>query len=482
MMKKLTILIVTVMLTATALAQPPIHVLTRPLPPARDVLDRLNLAQGWRSRIPLHSGRDGIFSAQLIPGADGMQLVVQTRYGSVVLLDAETGDTLWRTSVGLPYWEAQPVAYNSSSIFTTRRDMLYVLSRKTGAQRVFTIDRDSKLPNYGMKLLGAPSSAAVADESGIFFCMESRITGYLLPPYGDMDKFQAEKGNTEDLHVLDHIEYVWTRLMSGQHFDRPPILATGRVVAVSTEGLLLSLARLNGTLQEDYQFNKRVSAGMGQHGDMGYIGCDDYSLYAMDVTGASLRWRFLGGAPIQRQPAVTDRDVFVSPYRRGLYRLDRDSGFEKWWNRKAERFLSANQKFVYAVDSIGKLLVLDYARGTELAHYDISDYVLPITNEWTDRIYFANHDGQVLCLRYRDNPTPLRTKYADVERPPVKPKEEKKPAPPPGDARRNDGRSQVNDYFANSASGSSIGSPCSALTATASVNSMYVTPLAKSVN
>jgi hypothetical protein len=53
--------------------------------------------------------------------------------------------------------------------------------------------------------------------------------------------------------------------------------------------------------------------------------------------------------------------------------------------------------------------------------------VLPITNEWTDRIYFANHDGQILCLHHRDNIVPLRTKYALPVKGPVKKLEKKVP-------------------------------------------------------
>jgi len=169
-----------------------------------------------------------------------------------------------------------------------------------------------------------------------------------------------------------------------------------------------------------------VSGGMGQHGDMAYVGSDDYTLYALHIRDVALRWRFLGGAPIQRQPAVTDRDVYATPFGRGLYRLDRDSGRAQWRNLRAEQFLAVNQRFVYAADRMGQLLVLDYARGSELAHYDLSDYTIRISNEWNDRMYFAGQDGQILCLHHRDNLTPVRTKYTEVKKPPVKPKEEKK--------------------------------------------------------
>ena len=88
-----------------------------------------------------------------------MQLVVQTISGTVYMLDAETGDPLWHTSVGIPGWSGQPVGYNEQSLFVIRRDIVYVLNRATGAQRYYTLDRDTKLPTYGFTLPGAPSAA-----------------------------------------------------------------------------------------------------------------------------------------------------------------------------------------------------------------------------------------------------------------------------------------------------------------------------------
>ena len=146
-----------------------IKVFTRPKPPSREVLDRLGLAQAWRTKIPIASQRDGLFSVQIIPARDAKdppEVVVQTYAGMVYLLDSETGDILWRTQVGEPYWPGQPVAYNSHSILATRREYLYALNRANGAHRLYTMDPDSKQRSYGFPLGGAPSSAPTADDGG----------------------------------------------------------------------------------------------------------------------------------------------------------------------------------------------------------------------------------------------------------------------------------------------------------------------------
>jgi hypothetical protein len=132
-----------------------------------------------------------------------------------------------------------------------------------------------------------------------------------------------------------------------------------------------------------------------------------------------------------RQPAVTDRDVFFSATRAGLYRLQRESGRELWRNRDVSRFLAVNYRepteeekkaprdtirFVYAMGRAGQFHVLDGLRGTSLAEYDLRDWTLPVLNEWTDRVYLASNDGQIICLRHRDQLTPVFNKTVVVPR------------------------------------------------------------------
>jgi len=97
----------------------------------------------------------------------------------------------------------------------------------------------------------------------------------------------------------------------------------------------------------------------------------------------------------------------LCPVRSGLTRVDRLSGKGVWSNKTAVRFLSTNFKYVYANDVFGNLLILDYNRGTELARWDARSWLLPMPNDYTDRLFLANHDGQIVCLHHRDQVKPL---------------------------------------------------------------------------
>ena len=123
-----------------------------------------------------------------------------------------------------------------------------------------------------------------------------------------------------------------------------------------------------------------------------------------------------------RGPDVNDADVYVNPDGIGLRRIEHATGKEIWTNRDTQRFLAANSAFVYALDPIGRFYVVDGRRGATLAKLDLSDWAISIANEWTDRIYLAANDGQIMCLRHRDLLKPLVMKTPE----PPRPKEEKK--------------------------------------------------------
>src|SRR5262245_31879853 len=116
------------LLATFVVAQEGVRVITCPKLPAREVFDRLNLELAWRFKIKFQTGRDGIYSIQLIPSKDGPEMVVQTLLGAVYLLDAETGEQKWR--VPLEGKVLTVVGANSRAVFVARSDRLFALDRK----------------------------------------------------------------------------------------------------------------------------------------------------------------------------------------------------------------------------------------------------------------------------------------------------------------------------------------------------------------
>ena len=396
----------------------------------------------WNARVKVEGQRDGLASVQVIPGSP-VQVVAQTFAGAVYLFDADNGDLIWKTKVGVPYWASQPAGFNSQSIFVTRRNILHVINRFTGVQRVFSYNAATKDTNFGFEMDYTPSAAPVADEELLHVNMGDRTQAFILPDFERIERIKRAKAQgkketakgekttyaDDDANELDLTQplFFWEHRITPLTTEFPPLIYNDQISFLTTTGLLFAVSRYErGPRLELFEFkmNGRVGSAAGQYNNIAYVGADDYNLYAIDISSNNGRlvWRYVGGAPIMQKPEVNDRDIFIAPERLGLRLLDRVSGREVWTNRDASRFLAANDNFVYALDHVGKFYVLDGRRGSTLAKYDLIDWAIPVPNEWTDRVYLAANDGQIMCLRHRDLTKPLTMKSPEV----IKKKEVKK--------------------------------------------------------
>jgi outer membrane protein assembly factor BamB len=435
-MKSVPVIAAALTLTAaTAWTQPePIRLHTNPRVPAREILQRLDLTLGWSIRLKTDGLKDGLFSVQMIPDWGKQRLIVQTVRGDVTLLDAETGDPLWHSRVGNPYWLMRPAAFNSQAIFTTRRDHLHVLDRETGKQILWNIEKDSQEPIWGITLEGVPSAGLSADDEMLYICMEQRVSGYFVPDFRRVFGLRAKEETVEARKRTPspQVRREWTKVLAPQDFAQPPLLARDSITLIATDGSVILLNKIDGSEGFRYQLEKGVSAPAAQTLNHAYVGSLDFQLYDFDIYRGQLSWRYPAGAPILRPVLSTDRDVFVSPERVGLVRVDRATGQRRWVARDAEQFLATNGKFVYALDRFGNLRVLDYERGTQLARWDARDFVFLVPNEWTDRLYLAAHNGLIVCLHHRDFTAPLKIK--------TPPSEEKRPPPKKDGGKKDDGK------------------------------------------
>ncbi len=127
-MKRMTIAAVAIVLGTTALrADDRERLYSCPDLPSPEVLDRLNLKMAWHKYVPMDGRRDGFATIRV----NGTDLMVQTRSGLITVLDAETGQTRWRSRVGKPYSGLLPLAANSRSVFVFNNGYLYALDRAT---------------------------------------------------------------------------------------------------------------------------------------------------------------------------------------------------------------------------------------------------------------------------------------------------------------------------------------------------------------
>lgn len=442
---------------------------TRPTLPPIDALDRLNLKLAFSVQVPTESRRDGILSTQFAPvridGKYQMRILVQTRAGAIVELDAESGRVLWQARVGNPYTAIVPLGFNNTEVVAARGTLVYGISRKNGDVR------------WKMAVRGVPATAPLLDSLHLYLNLDTnRVEAYGLSPEEGEKPIFFRNYRSHQVLQLDAAQ-------SEKYLFYPS--PRGSVVVIDKENMGLLLR---------YQTGGNLDAGPGVHEvETGiYLGSRDTNVYGHTIQDTEPAWRFTAGTPIERKPFVNDESVYVTAERKGLFRLHRrtipgaqliallekrglatltqlqevlkeldrkagDSasilslllqkgylseeqksrikyrgGEDVWNNPEGDRVLAVNPKFVYAFDKSGRLLVIDRERGRTLSRYDLRDFPVPISNEYTDRIYIASHNGLIVCLHDREFPTPVRMKaLPEPAAPPPPPGGEKPPPPPP---------------------------------------------------
>jgi hypothetical protein len=427
-----------VLLTATVVtAQRPSNLYTQPPLPGETALDRLNLQIAWHTYLPMDGKHDAITSVKL----QMRDILVECRSGAILSLNAATGALQWRAEVGKPYLPSIGFDVNARSVFVVKGARLYALDRQTGV-----IQWEYTLPNAAAAPPAADSEAIyvpLGDDRFIALQMPAEylpkvpalgkardIVATLVTPEDrgatPSDALNPQRFSAPDLSILSPwreservagpqpvIIYEYqTQTQIDTRLEQEPLIFSKGVLETGANGHFFALSK-GAPLHEFYTFdaNSGVAAALGQHGNFAYIASQDFRIYALDMETGQVLWRFVTGGPIVRQPRVLDEDVFVATERSGLYRLNRASGEMLWRNTAANSFLAANKKFVYCKNPRGQLLILDRARGSLLATYDgARDFVVPMPNELTDRLFLASQDGLVICLHDRDYTTPLLVK------------------------------------------------------------------------
>jgi outer membrane protein assembly factor BamB len=441
-------------------AQGPARLYTRPPVPPAEELDRLNLKLAWRTFLPLDGHQDGIASVQIPDRIQpaGALILVQTRAAMIMAVDSATGAILWRTRVGTPYALRQQLGYNSKQIFVASGVDLYALNRDSGQIQ------------WAFNLPHVATSPPVADEDYLYVAVGTgKLYAYRLPKPGEgapppetvagreegagapayttgastspsratisahgvsgqsvasisavssIGQFVRSVGPLSSslesriggIAIGAQPQLAWD-YFSESRLELAPLVTAQFLLVPSYAGSFIAMRKYDGAIRYRFQATAPLSAPLGQHSDKAYVGSEDFSVSALDIFAGHMLWHFLGAGPIRQKPQVNDASVYIAPHRSGLYRLDRETGQVLWRNPGAESFRAANKKFVYATDASGRLLLLDRNRGTQLAVYDPArDFVVPISNEMTDRLYLASNDGLLLCLHDREYAVPLRMK------------------------------------------------------------------------
>ena len=430
----------------TAEAADNLRVFSQPEIPSQEVLDRLNLKMMWRAFSPMEGKRDGYHDIQISEN----QVIAQTRSGTVIVFNSETGEVIWKSHFGKPYQVFFNLAFNDKFVFAVNENDLYALDRRNG-----NIAWQS---SFGISISAPPS----VDKHHLYLSgSNGRIYCYALPLFKKNGEFSGyEKSdffnritkkaivdvpdNDAEADALapafgagtsrsrgPQPKIIWefqTRLILNY-----PLLVTDEIVsAVGIKGDLVALNKhsdLSHTTLEanqGYSADKPVIVPASLYESIAYIGSMDACLHSFDLQSGKLLWRYTIGSTVHHRPFVTDNEIFVTAERNGLVKLSRETGLPMWninnGNRfspsqeKSDRLIAANSKFLYTLDRSGRMVIIDRNNGAYLTTWDTHEFVFPVVNRTNDRLFLAANNGLLISMRDRDFVKPMLHVKKSIEK------------------------------------------------------------------
>ena len=302
------VLVGTILVAGSAKAQRPFPV---DLIPKRTSLDRLGLERQWWGVIPLVETERllRISIADKSRPEDTAMLFAQTSYAMLHAFDAETGKLAWSAQLGELSSFARGVTANSFGVFLTNANTLFALDKKTGRSV------------WKQNLATIPTSAPASDEERVMVGLTSgKIYAYNL-------KSRDEKGNVT---ILTAPLEAWNWQAGGQMLTRP--LPADQVVCFgSSDGKGYVVMANERTPLFRFSTGGRIGAGLGGFGTRALlIPSADNNLYAVDLFTTLGLWTFPSGAPIEQEPIVADKDIYIANTAGNLTSLAPETGLPKW--------------------------------------------------------------------------------------------------------------------------------------------------------
>jgi outer membrane protein assembly factor BamB len=335
-------------------------------------------------------------------------LYVTSDRAMVQAIDAETGRTLWTTTVGRRDFPTEGPGVNEKYVAVVNGTSLYLLTRDTG-QIVWV-----------RTMKGVPSaSPAVSDQ-------------YVVVPTwkGDVELYDLEEPRT------------LPRLFksNGRVLVQPTVTANS-IIWPTDRGMMYVASATRQNIRYRLEARETIAAPASFFApNRVFVASVDGYVYCMLENVDSEAWRFSTGESISMTPVPTGTSVYVVTDKMNLYCLDQESGALKWTTPYIKRFIAASNQRIYTLGMTDRMEILDANTGGRIASMDMDILDVFYPNYQSDRIIVGTRTGVLQSLHEINQPLPLLHVDLAEERPaPKQPTVERdelpdtpaKPAPKP---------------------------------------------------
>lgn len=361
-------------------------------PPLIDQADaaRHGLVRAWAIHVDLDRTRDRIAGTHLDPEG----LLVLSERGVLSSLDAQSGAPRWSVRIGSPRYPALGPAGDEQYVVATDGSTAYVLDRSNGRSV-----RDIRLD-------GVPNASPVVAAGWIYVPLMDRLSAYEVGKPDQPPWFFTSYGTIDARPTVTPRTVVWGT-ESGVVYSGARNRLDIRFQKELLGAVRSSPAFRPGTAPADDDDAAGAAPDEPRRPAMVFVTSRNRYAYGLDeVTGQTV-WRFSVGTPISHPPIVVDDAVLIIPETYGMFCVSAETGAQRWWTPRVARFLSASPTRVYALDSVGNILILDRQSGARRGVLPAQGLSYQLINRLHDRIYLGTETGLLMCLHEAELGTPV---------------------------------------------------------------------------
>lgn len=298
-------------------------------------------------------------------------IYAMTSDGTVRAIDAETGETRWKTRVGLASLPCVGLGSCDQYVAAVNGTTVYCLDAASGKSLWSAKCRD---------LVSAPPAIS-----------EDKI--YVPLSNGRLEAFNITERGDNSLAFVD----------SGAGTARPTV--TGKTVAWTNNRGNMNVAGRFGARAISYQLlsdDAIVAAPAYQSGTY-FVASLDGFVYSIDETLGSVNWQVSTGREVMQSPVLLGNYLFVINEKNELFKLNQKDGNPApgWQFPKPNiaKMLGAGKDNLYVLDRFGKLIVINQKNGSELTSVEFGEVDKVLANHETDRMYVVSKRGMIQCIR-----------------------------------------------------------------------------------
>ncbi len=364
-------------------------------------LDGAGKAAAERARLLRLQGFTAEIEQSVVPD---ILMYVATSSGLVQALDAETGRTLWTTSIGSMKYPTSQLAVTEDHVAVVNGQILYLLDAKSGValeQR---------------RIVGSPAAGPTICNDIVFVpLLNGHLVGYRVGP--DVPKWPAV------YHSAGSVLY-------------SPTTADKYVVWSNNVGDITCITAGRPGVNYRLRLSDVIAGPLIYVPPKQILGVTESgSVYSFEIATGRMMWRYASGEASDEPAAKVNETVYLLTRDSGMYSLSAITGEQKWPVpfAPARQFVAASAKRVYCTTSSGPLAVLDVESGKQvgLVPMNVNDRVF--ANNQTDRIYVATRSGAIQCLREKEAVLPvIHATVAEEEKPVSAPSSEEPAKRPDG--------------------------------------------------